>query len=142
MGLPVAASTRTSIFLDSRRAQPADLALLQHPEQLGLERLRQIGDFVEQQCAAVGQLEEAGMVRSGAGEGALGVTEQLGLEQLLRDGGAVDAGKAAFGPGAHPVDGAGDDFLSGPTLAGDQHRGIVAGDPGGQLDHVTHGAAL
>ena len=66
-------------------ADPPDLALLQHPEQLGLEVERQVADLVEQQRALVGQLEQAGAVGGGAGERALAVAEELGLEQLLRE---------------------------------------------------------
>ena len=71
-------------------------------------------------------LEEPGPVGGGAGEGASHVAEQLALEQLLGNGGAIDGGEVLLGPRAHPVDGAGQDFLAGPALAGDEHRGVVA----------------
>ena len=41
-------------------ADPADLALLEHAEQLGLQVERQVADLVEQQRALVRQLEQAG----------------------------------------------------------------------------------
>ena len=38
-------------------ADPLEAALLEHPEELGLERGVELGDLVEEQGAAVGQLE-------------------------------------------------------------------------------------
>ena len=70
------------------------------------------------------------------------VAEQLALEQLLGDGGAVDGGEALLAPRAHPVDGAGQHFLAGAALAGDEHGGVVARHPAGELEQVAHGAAL
>ena len=51
--------TRTSTLLRLAPADPADLALLEHAEELGLEVERQVADLVEQQRALVGQLEQA-----------------------------------------------------------------------------------
>ena len=72
-------------------ADRAHLALLQHAQQLHLERRRQLADLVEEQRAAVGRPEEAGLALVvGAGEGALLVAEQLALEQRLGQRAAVD----------------------------------------------------
>ena len=70
--------------------QPAHLAVLQHPQQLRLQLGRHLGDLVEQQGAAVGQLEAAAAQPGGAGERPLLVAEQLALHQLAGDGGGVD----------------------------------------------------
>ena len=70
------------------------------------------------------------------------VAEQLALEQVLRNGGAVDGGEALLAPRAHPVDGAGQHFLAGAALAGDEHGGAVARHAGGQVEQVAHRAAL
>ena len=67
----VAAMTRTSTCAGSRPPTRPDLALLQHAQELGLEVERQVADLVEEERAAVGQLEQAGPVARGAGEGAL-----------------------------------------------------------------------
>ena len=77
--------TRTSTLRGVAAAHPADLALLQHPQQLGLELERQVADLVQQQRALVGQLEEPRPVGGGAGEGALRVPEELGLQEVLRE---------------------------------------------------------
>ena len=55
----VAAITRTSTRTVRLAAHPLDLARLQHPEQLGLGLEAQVADLVEQEGAAVGQLEAA-----------------------------------------------------------------------------------
>ena len=64
-------------------ADRADLALLQRAQELGLELDRHLADLVEEQRAAVGLLEQALPALLGVGERALGVAEQLALEQLL-----------------------------------------------------------
>ncbi len=66
-------------------AEALDLALLQRAQELGLEVDAQAAHLVEEQRAAVGQLELAGLARVGAGEGALLVAEQLRLEQGVGD---------------------------------------------------------
>src|SRR4051812_34604115 len=107
-------------------AQPANFTVLEHAEQLGLQPGRKLGDLVQEQGAAVNQLEQPGLIRRGAVEGTLTVPEQLGFEQSLGDGGAVDGGKIPIAAGAHPVDGPGNHFLAAPALAGDEYAGIVA----------------
>ena len=67
------------------RAERLELALLQHAQQLGLQRRRDLADLVEEDRAAVGQREAALLVGRRAGERALVVAEQLGLEQRLGD---------------------------------------------------------
>ena len=59
--------------------------LFQHPQQLGLQHQRDFADFVQEQRAFVGQLEDAAFLRAGVGEGALFVAEQLAFEQRLRE---------------------------------------------------------
>ena len=54
-------------------------AVLEHAQQLRLQRQRHLGEFVEEERAAVRDLEQAGLVAVRAGEGALPVTEQLRL---------------------------------------------------------------
>ena len=64
-------------------ADAHDLALLEDAEQLHLERRRQVADLVEEQRAAIGGLEPARLRPERAGEGALLVAEQLGLDEGL-----------------------------------------------------------
>ena len=72
--------------VDLERARAADAleaALLEHAQQLGLQLGLELADLVEEERAAVGQLEPAALALGRAGERALLVAEQLALEQLL-----------------------------------------------------------
>ena len=60
-----------------RRSHAFKLTLLQHPQQLGLQARADLADLVEQQRAAVGQLEAALAQRVSPGESTLLVAEQL-----------------------------------------------------------------
>ena len=75
------------------RAQPAQLALLENTQQLGLRAGGHLADLVQQQRAPGSQLEAAGPPLDRAGEGALLMAEDLALDQRFRNGGAVDRDK-------------------------------------------------
>src|SRR3546814_20675780 len=67
------------IYVDSfgrGRADRDDFAFLERAQQLGLQRQRHLGHFIEQQGAAVRGAEKALAPRRRAGEGALLVAEQ------------------------------------------------------------------
>ena len=84
---------------------------------------------------AVGDLDRAG-------EGAVLVAEQLGFEQVLRDGGAVDGDELALAA-ARLVDRAGQQFLAGAARAQQHHRHIGVGDTldgARDLEHFGRGA--
>ena len=91
----VAATHAHVDLLAARRAERADLALLQHAQELGLQRRRQLADLVEEERAAVGLDEHARRVGARVGEGAALVAEQLALEQRVGDGGAVERRRTA-----------------------------------------------
>ena len=58
----------------------------------------------------------------GAGERAPAVAEQLALEHLARDGGAVERHERLGGAVRGAMDGAGEHFLAGAGLAGEEDR--------------------
>ena len=71
--------------------QPHDLPLLQDPQQPPLKSQGDLRDLVQKDGAVVGDLKQARLTApGGAGEGALHIAEQLALQQVLRQGGAVD----------------------------------------------------
>ena len=115
----------------ARLADPLEGALLQHAQQLALQVQGNLADFVEEQCAAIGELEPADTVAECAREAALGVAEELALEQVARNRRAVHADHRAGAAAARLVDRAGDQLLPGAGLAGDQHGGVGTGH---QLD--------
>ena len=78
---------------DAAAAVGADLlqlAGLEEAQQQALHAQRHLADFVEEDRAHVGGFELARLVAIGAGEAALDVAEQLGLEQRFGQAGAVD----------------------------------------------------
>ena len=108
----------------ARTAQPLELALLQHAQQLGLQLQRNLAHLVQEHGAAMRQLEAADALRDGAGERALLVAEHLAFQQAGGNGGAVQLDEGALPARAEVVDGARQQFLAGAGLAVDQHRGI------------------
>ena len=63
--------------------------------------------------------------------------EQLGLEQALRDGGAVDVDERTAAPRACLVDDAGEESLAGAGLSLEEH-GRLARDPGLPAQEVAY----
>ena len=101
----VAATTRVSTRMVRLSPTRSNSLLLQDAQQLDLQLGAHAGDFVEEDRAAVGRLEAAGLVVDGAGERPLDVAEQLALQQALAEGAAVDADVGAVGARAEAVDG-------------------------------------
>ena len=95
-----------------RVADPLELALLQHPQQLHLQRRAHRPDFVEEQRAFVRLLDAALAVADGAGERAADVAEQLGLEQRLGNGAAVQGDERMAASRTVVMDRARDDLFA------------------------------
>src|SRR5574341_1474492 len=70
------------------------------------------------------------------------MAEQLGLEQSLRNGGAVDADERLARTGTGAMNRPGDDFLPGAALSCDQYGRIVLGDARDERQRLAHGAAF
>jgi hypothetical protein len=119
-----------------------DLPLLEGAEQLDLEGGRHLADLVQEEGAAAGGHQEAVLVPDGAGEGSLHVAEELGLQQALGEGAAVDGDEGAVGAVGEAVDVAGQDLLAGAALAGDEDGGVGGGDGLGEADDLEEGAVL
>ncbi len=116
------------------RTDPPHHAVLDHPKQLGLQGERHLGQLVQEEGAAVGGLQQAGLVAVGAGERALAVPEDLGLEQGLRQRRAVDRHHRLLGPTAVFVNQLGKDFFPGSAFPADEDAGVGGSDFPGQLD--------
>ena len=100
-----------------RRSEPLDFAFLQHAQHLGLRLRAHVADFVEEDRAAVGLLELADLLLGRAGERALLVAEQLRLDQLLGNRGAVHLHEPLAAAQAVAVDGPRDELLADAALA-------------------------
>ncbi len=128
-----------------------DAALLQGAQHLGLRGQRHVADLVQEEGAAVRQLELALAVLDGAGEAALHVAEELALDQLAGYGSAIHLDIGAAGSAALLVDEPRHPLLACPVPAGDEDARIAGRH---LLDHLAdlaeglaladhlHGAAL
>ena len=109
---------------------------------------RQLADLVEEDGSAVCALEDTGPVTVGAGERAFDVAEQLRLDEILGDGGAVEDLERLAGARAVLVEDVGHQVLAGAGLTDDDHRQLRVGHaldggvdlthPGGRADQGTH----
>ena len=107
-----------------RRAEPLDLARLQHAQELHLDRLRKLAHLVEEDGPAVCQLEAAGPPGRRPGEGAPFVPEQLTLDEGRRQRRAVHDDEGPVAAAALPVHRSRDELLAGTGFTRDQHRGV------------------
>ena len=120
------------------RADAGDLAAFQHAQQLDLRGQRHVADFVQKQRAAVGVLELAHAIGRGVGKRPAHVAEQLALQDVLAQGGAVERHERLVLARAVLMDGLGDQLLARAGVALDQHAGVGRGDPLEPVDHVVH----
>ncbi len=79
-------------------ADPLDLALLENAQELRLEVERELSQLVEEDGPAVRELEHALARRGRARERSLLVSEELALDQVLRDRAAVEDHEGAIAP--------------------------------------------
>ena len=112
-------------------------AILDHSEQLRLNRLGHLDELVQEHRAAVGGLEQPGFVTDRAGERPLHVAEHLRLEQRLGKRGAVDRHERPTRAAAVLVDELGDELLARSALAGDERRGVRRRDAARQRHDVA-----
>src|SRR5271155_2368365 len=76
-------------FVSPSAAQTFEFLFLQYAQQFGLQCRRNISYLVQEKCAFVGELETANLLRDGAGECALFVAKKLTLQQIQRNGSAI-----------------------------------------------------
>ena len=110
--------------LDAIGADAPDLAVLEEAEHQRLHAQARLADFVEEDGAAVGELEQAGLVAVGAGEAAAHMTEQLRLEQRIGNRGAVERDQLDVAASALLVNQPRDDFLADTALASEENLGV------------------
>src|SRR5215471_51277 len=138
-GIAVGRRDDPHVDLDLRlAADPADHAILQDAEILHLERGTHLRDLIEEDGAAVGQLEEARLALVRAREGALLVTEELALHQRLGNGRAVDGDERSLAAHRHLMNGPGDQLLARSRLSGDEHRRVAGSRQLDQPIHLLH----
>ena len=119
-----------------------DLLLLDRAQELRLEPERHLADLVEEEGTAARQLEVAPARLGRPGERAPAVAEELGLEQLLGDRGAVDGDERLLPPRAREVERPGEELLADARLAVDQHGRVELGDLVQEREDLQHLRAL
>jgi len=123
----VAVGGGNDAHIDPRRrrgAEPFEFPLLEHAQELDLQVEGQLADLVQEDRAAMGELEATDFAGEGAGEGPLLVTEELTLDQCGRDGRAVDLDQRPLLPCTAVVNGPCDQFFARPRFAQDEDRGL------------------
>src|SRR5690606_32947013 len=120
-------------------AHAFERAFLQYAQQLDLHRQAHVANFIQEQCAALSEFEAAGSCTYGSRECAFFVPEQFGLQQVRRNGAAVDRHERPVAPVRKFMDGAGDELLAGAGLARDQYIGVEAGYLFYELAHCANG---
>ena len=116
-------------------ADAANDLIFHDAEKLGLEEGREFADLVEEERAAVGDLEKALLHGLGVGEGSLFMAEEFGFDEGFGNRRAVDGDEGAVVAGAFVVENLGDEVLAGTALALDEDGGGLAG---GDLTNKTH----
>ncbi|HMB82336.1 MAG TPA: sigma 54-interacting transcriptional regulator, partial [Vicinamibacterales bacterium] len=109
-----------------RRADALEVACFEDAQELRLQVERDVGDLVEEERAAVGQLEEAAPRRLRARERAFDVAEELARHELGRKRGQVLRDEARLAAVAPRVDLRGDELLAGARLAVEQDARVRA----------------
>ncbi|MNQ67409.1 hypothetical protein D3C85_819310 [compost metagenome] len=107
------------------RAQAHHFSLLQHAQQLHLDRQWQVADLIEEERAAVGCLEPSSLGRERAGKGAFLMAEELALDQALGEGAAVHGHEGPAAAAAEVVHMPRDQLLAGAGLSDDEYVGVA-----------------
>ena len=134
--LEIAMSGRENADVGTALLAAADAlenALLENAQQLHLHVDAHVADLVQEQRAAVGELEAPNARGQRAREGAFLVTEQLALEQLARNRAAVDRDERPARARGQLMNAPGDQLFAATGLAANQHRAVVACDLAHQL---------
>jgi len=103
---------------------PLHRLLLQRPEHLGLGPEGHVPDLIQKERPPVGELELAPAPGDSPGERAFLVAEQLGLDQLIGDGGTVHLDEGPLATRGQGVDGARHQLLPGAVLADDEDAAV------------------
>ena len=142
--IAVGGHQKAEIQLDPLVAGEAfDGLLLNELEQLGLDVGGQLANLVQKEGAVVGQLDFSDFAAAGGpGEGPLLIAEQLRLNEIFVEHGAVDLDKRPVGPAAHGVDGLGHGAFPHAGLPGDENVGLGVGGVLHQGPQPLHGGAF
>jgi hypothetical protein len=120
------------------RSNDLKLSTLQEPQQLSLHAEAHLTHFVQEDRPLMSQAQASGLVAIGSCEAAFDVTEQLGFEEGLGKGGAVDRDEPALGPQRARVNVLSDEILADAAFAGDQDLSVACRNAFGSGTHLAH----
>ena len=120
------------------RPDRQNLAVFQHPQQLHLDRQRDVGHLVKKQRAAVGLLQQSLASLLGPGERSPGMAEQLAFGQRRAQRRHVDRHERPVAAVAVLVDRAGDKLLARAALAANMHARLGGRDDRDSLEHLLN----
>jgi len=120
-------------------AEAVKLTVLQNPQEFRLQRQGQVPDLIHKDGAAVGLLKTPGFILRRTGEGAFDISEQLGFQQILRDGGAVHLDKRFLRAAAGRMQHLGTQVFTGTRGPFDQNGGVGVGDDAHHFENPAHG---
>ena len=139
--LDIAVGGRNDAYVDAHvvlAAEARELAVLEHLQQLGLQRKAHVSDLVEEHRAVVGELELARLVLDRAGERAALEPEQLRLEQLGGQRGAIHLDERPVAAERGGIERPRDKLLADAALAAHEHGDVGVGDAIDQLADFGH----
>src|SRR5690606_33607036 len=115
------------------------LPILEHLEELGLQGDLHLPHLVEEDRPAVRELEFPGPLGVRAGERASLVPEELALEELRGERGAVDLHEGSIPALALRVERTSHDLLADSRFSPHQHGNVRVRDPVDHAEHPLHG---
>src|SRR6266566_690389 len=119
-------------------ADPLEVALLEHAEQLRLQLQRQIPDLVQEERTPVGELKPPNASSQSARECTLLMSKQFALDQAGGQGGTIDLDQRPVTSRAQIVQRPGHQLLASSRFADEQDRRIGRGDRLDKPEHPLH----
>ena len=123
-------------------AQVHKFPVLKHAQDLRLRFQAHGADFVQEDCASVGNFKQAFFGRDGAGECTFHMAKERGFEQVSRHGAGIHRNKRAVLARRIGMDGLGDQLFAGAALALNQNRRAAGRNLRDQVENLQHGLAL
>ena len=120
-------------------AQSGHGAVFERGEQLGLERRRQVADFIQKKRAARRDFKTPRAVFFRVGKGAFLVPEKFAFKKAFGYRAEIDADKRFGCAGRSAVQGAGNDIFAGAVFAQDEHIGFGRPHLLDGVEHRAHG---
>src|ERR1700676_3709362 len=127
--ITIGSSYQANVYLvGPGAAQALELLFLKDTQQFGLQGLRNIADFIQKERAFIGQFETANFLGYGARERPSLMAKKLALQQIKRNGSAIELYERTSAARADVVNRARNQFLACPGFSLDQYGGTGRGN--------------